>query len=53
VIPNIQDTEVINAFRDSLSDLKTLDEIAVKKPKMVVDMVTVADECIESSEARA
>jgi hypothetical protein len=30
-----------------------LEEIAIKKPRTVVDLLTVADICIEASEARA
>jgi hypothetical protein len=53
VIPYIQDIEIINAFCDRVSDIKTVEEITMKKPKTVVDLLTVADVCIESSEARA
>jgi 3-hydroxyacyl-CoA dehydrogenase len=52
-IPYIQDIEIINAFRDGVSDLKTVEKIAMKKLKMVADLLTVADVCIETSEARA
>jgi hypothetical protein len=52
-IPYIQDIEIINAFRDGVNDLKTVEEIAMKKPKIVVDLLTVADVCIEASEAWA
>jgi hypothetical protein len=52
-IPHIQDIEIINAFRDAVSDLKTVEEIAMKKPKTVVDLPAIADVCIEASEARA
>jgi hypothetical protein len=52
-IPYIQDIEIINAFRDGVNDLKTVEEIEMKKPKTVVDLLTVADVCIEASEARA
>jgi hypothetical protein len=51
--PYIQDIEIINAFHDGVSDLKTVEKIAMKKPKMVADLLTVADVCIETSEARA
>jgi hypothetical protein len=51
-IPHIQDIEIINAFRDGVSYVKTVEEIALKKPKMVADLLTVADICIETSEAR-
>jgi hypothetical protein len=52
-IPYIQDIEIINAFRDGVSDLKTVEEIAMKKPKTVVDLLTVVDVCIEASQAWA
>jgi hypothetical protein len=51
-IPYIQDIEIINAFHDGVSDIKTVEEIAMKKPKTVVDLLTVVDVCIEASEAR-
>jgi hypothetical protein len=51
-ISHIQDIEIINAFRDGISDLKNVEEIAMKKPKTVVDLLAVADVCIEASEAR-
>jgi hypothetical protein len=52
-IPHIQDIEIINAFRDGISDLKNVEEIAMKKPKTVAGLLAVADVCIEASEARA
>jgi hypothetical protein len=52
-IPHIQDIEIINAFRDGISDIKTVEEIAMKKSKMVADLLAVTDVCIEASEARA
>jgi hypothetical protein len=52
-IPYIQDIEIINALLDGVSDIKTVEEIAMKKPKMVADLLAVADVCIEASEARA
>jgi hypothetical protein len=52
-ISYIQDIEIINAFRDVVSDIKTVEEIALKKPKTMVDLLTVADVCIEASEAQA
>jgi hypothetical protein len=51
-IPYIQDIEIINAFHDGVNDIKTVEEIAMKKPKMVADLLTVADVCIEASEAQ-
>jgi hypothetical protein len=50
-IPYIQDIEIVNAFHDGVSDLKTVEEIAFKKPKMVADLLIVAHVCIEASEA--
>jgi fructose 1,6-bisphosphatase len=52
-IPYIQDMEINNAFRDGVSDIKTVEEIIMKKPKTVVDLLTVTDVCIEAFEARA
>jgi hypothetical protein len=53
IIPYIQDIEIINAFRDGVSDIKTVEEIAMKKSKTVADLLAVADVCIEASEARS
>jgi hypothetical protein len=52
-IPHIQDIEIINTFRDGINDVKIVEEIAMKKPKTVADLLMVADICIEASEARA
>jgi hypothetical protein len=52
-IPYIQDIEIINTFHDGVSDIKTVEEIAMKKPRTVVDLLAVVDICIEASEARA
>jgi hypothetical protein len=52
-IPNIQDIEIINAFYDVVTNIKTIEEITMKKPKIVAHLLAVVDECIETSEARA
>jgi hypothetical protein len=52
-ISYIQNIKIINAFRDGVNDLKTVEGIAMKKPKTVADLLAVADVCIEASEARA
>jgi fructose 1,6-bisphosphatase len=52
-ISYIQDIEIINAFRDGVNDIKTVEEIAMKKPKTVADLLTVVDTCIMASKARA
>jgi hypothetical protein len=52
-IPNIQDIEIIIAFRDGVSDIKTIEEIAMKKPKIVAHLLAVVDVCIEASKARS
>jgi hypothetical protein len=52
-IPHIQDIEIIKAFRDGVNDVKTMEEIAMKKLKAVADLLAVADICIEAFEARA
>jgi hypothetical protein len=41
------------SFRDGVSVIKTVEEITMNKPKMVVDLLAVTDVCIEASEARA
>jgi hypothetical protein len=52
-IPYIQDIEIINVFCAGVSDIKIVEEIAIKKPRMVADLLTDADVCIEASEAGA
>jgi hypothetical protein len=52
-IPYIQDIEIINVFRDEDNDIKTMEEIAMKNPKTVAELLMVADVCIEASEAQA
>jgi hypothetical protein len=47
----IQDIEIINAFHDGVSDHKIVEEIAMKKPKMMADLLAVTNLCIEASEA--
>jgi hypothetical protein len=49
----IQDIEIINAFHDGVSDIKTMDEIAMKKQKTEAVLCTVANVCIEAFEAWA
>jgi hypothetical protein len=50
-IPYIQDMEIINAFRDGVNDLKTVEDIVVKKPKMVANLLAITDVRIEASKA--
>jgi hypothetical protein len=52
-IPHIQNIEIINAFHDGINDVKTVEEIAMKKPKTMANLLTVADVCIEAFEAWA
>jgi hypothetical protein len=52
-IPNIQDIEIINNFCDGVNDIKTIEEIAINKPKSIADLLAVADVCIKASKARA
>jgi hypothetical protein len=52
-IPYIQDILIINAFRNWVSDLNNVEEIAMKKPKTMADLLVIVDECIEASEAWA
>jgi fructose 1,6-bisphosphatase len=41
-IPYIQDIKIINAFRDRVSDINIVEEIAMKKPKTVVNLLAFA-----------
>jgi hypothetical protein len=50
-IPNIQDIKINNALRDGVSDIKNVEEIAMKKLKIMADLLAVADICIEASYA--
>jgi hypothetical protein len=52
-IPYIRDIKIINYFHDGVSDINTMDEIAMKKPKMVPDLLAVMDTCVEASKVRA
>jgi hypothetical protein len=52
-IPYIQDIKIINTFRDGVSDIKTVEEISMKKSKTVADLLVVTDTCIEASKAWA
>jgi hypothetical protein len=40
-ISYIQDIEIINSFHDGVSDIKTVEEIVMKKPKTVTDLNAV------------
>jgi hypothetical protein len=48
VIPYIQEIEIINAFHDGVSNIKTVVEIATKKPRTVADLLIVVDVYIEA-----
>jgi hypothetical protein len=43
--------KVRNAFRDGVSNIRTMEEITMKKPKMAADLLTVVDVSMEASEA--
>jgi hypothetical protein len=45
IILYIQDIEIINTFLDGVSDIKTVEEIAMKKLRMVVHLRVVASVC--------
>jgi hypothetical protein len=51
-ISHIQDIKIINAFHDGVCDLKIVEEIAMKNPKTISDLLAITDVCIEASEAR-
>jgi hypothetical protein len=50
---SLQCIKIINVFHDGVIDIKTVEEIAMKKQKMVANLLAVADVCIEASKARA
>jgi hypothetical protein len=52
-IPYIQNIEIINAFYDRVSDIKTIEEIAMKKHRIVANLLAITNICIEASKARA
>jgi hypothetical protein len=52
-IPYIQDIEIINAFYDGVCDIKNVEEIAMKKPKMGAELLAIVDVYIDASIARA
>jgi hypothetical protein len=52
-IPYIQDIEIINAFCDGVSNIKTVEEIEMKKPRTVADLLIVVDVCNEATKAQA
>jgi hypothetical protein len=49
----IQDIEIINAFHDGVNDIENVEDITMKKPKTVADLLAVTDVCIEASKAQA
>jgi hypothetical protein len=52
-ILNIQDIEIINVFHNGVTNIKTIEEIVMKKPKIVANLLVVVDVCFEALEARA
>jgi hypothetical protein len=53
IILYIQDINIINAFCDGVNDINIVEEITMKKPIIVANLLAVADVCIEASKARA
>jgi hypothetical protein len=56
VIPSIQDIEIINVFHDGgggVTEIKIVEEIVMKMPKTVADLLPVANEWIEASKGQA
>jgi hypothetical protein len=49
----IKDINIINAFHDEVSDIKTVEEIAMNQARMVANLLALADVCIEAFEAQA
>jgi hypothetical protein len=52
-ISYIQDIEIINAFCEGVSNIMNVEEIAMKKPRTVVDLLVVVDVYIKTSKAQS
>ena len=52
-IMEIDDIEVIIAFKDAVRYVKTIEMLALKKPKTVAKLLGIAEQCVEMAEARA
>ena len=52
-ITEIDDIEVIITFKDAVRDVKTIEMVALKKPKTVVELLGIAEQSVEMAEARA
>ena len=52
-ITEIEDIEVILAFKDAIRDVKTVEMVAERKPKTVAELLSVAEQCVEMAEARS
>jgi hypothetical protein len=50
-LKTVKDIKIINAFCNGVIDMKTVEEIAMKKQKIMVDLLTVTNECIKAFEA--
>jgi hypothetical protein len=47
-IPYFQDIKIIIIFCDEVNNINIVEEITMKKPKMVADLLAVANVCIEA-----
>jgi hypothetical protein len=47
-IPYFQDIKIIIVFCDEVNNINIVEEITMKKPKMVADLLAVANVCIEA-----
>ena len=52
-ITEINDIDVIITFKDAVRDVKTIEMLALKKPKTVAELLGIAEQCVEMAEARA
>ena len=52
-ITEIEDIEVILAFKDTVRDVKTVEMLAQKKPKTMAELLSVTEQCVEMAEARS
>jgi hypothetical protein len=47
-IPYFQDIKIIIVFCDEVNNINIVEKITMKKPKIVVDLLAVANVCIEA-----
>ena len=52
-ITGIDDIEAIIMFKDAVRDVKSVEMLAQKNPKIVVELLSIDEQCVDMAEARA